>query len=80
MERLEAGLDRQFGQFLADREIVGDEFVDRYAERVSDSLGHQIQRNDLRVNATDAPPDLEWAEAVVDEVAKELSPCATLGS
>jgi hypothetical protein len=70
VDRLEAGLDREFGELLADRQVVADQLVDRNAERVSDPFRGEIERDDLCINAPDSSTDLEGADPIIEEVAK----------
>ena len=77
VDRIEAGLDRELGELLADRQVVSDQLIDRHAKRVSDPLRGEIERDDLCIDTPDSSTDLEGADPVIEEVAKQLGPCST---
>jgi hypothetical protein len=77
-DRLKASFDRELGEILADGQVVCDQLVGRDAERIKDPLLGQIEGDDLGVDSPDTPADLQWAHPAVEEVAKELGPCAAL--
>ena len=62
---------------LADRQVVGDQRVDRDIECVKNPLRGEIQGDDLSIDAPDTSTDLEGTHPVVQEVPKQLGPSST---
>jgi hypothetical protein len=80
VDRLKASFDRELGEILAHRQVVGDQVGDRDVECVKDPLRAQIQDDDLSIDAPDTSTDLERTHPVVEEVAEQLGPSPTLSA